>query len=236
MPDGTVPLRVVLADDHYLVREGLRQLLELDGEVQVVRAVGSAQELLDAVAACAPDVALTDIRMPPTHHLEGIEAAHELRRRHPGLGVVVLSNHADDAYALELFRDGTAGRAYLLKDRVGDREELLRALRETAAGRSMIDPLVVEALVARRAREHGSRLSALTPREREVLEQLAAGRTNPGIAEALHLTVSAVEKNVNAIFSKLDLAEERTTHRRVAAVLALLAERDRPAAVSPPDR
>lgn len=218
-------LRVVIADDHYLVREGTRQLLEHGGEVTVVATVESAEELLKAVDELLPQVVVTDIRMPPTHHLEGIEAAREVRARHPEIGVVVLSNHADHEYALELFRDGTAGLAYLLKERVGDRAELLRALHETAAGRSVVDPVVVEALVHRRAREERSRLADLTPRESGVLEQMAAGRSNAAIAAALHLTVSAVEKNVNAIFAKLGLTAEPALHRRVAAVLAYLAEK-----------
>ena len=219
------PLRVIVADDHYLVREGVRQLLELDGEVDVVAGVGTAVELLDAVARQPVDVVLTDIRMPPGHHLEGIEAAHAVRARHPAIGVVVLSAHAEDAYALELFRDGTAGLAYLLKDRVGDRSELLRAVRAVAAGGSVIDPLVVDAMLRRQSRTSGSVVERLTPRERDVLEQMATGRSNPAIGEALYLSVSAVEKNITAIFTKLGLTEERTHHRRVAAVPAFLGER-----------
>jgi DNA-binding NarL/FixJ family response regulator len=219
------PLRVIVADDHYLVREGVRQLLELDGEMDVVAGVGTAVELLGAVARQPVDVVLTDIRMPPSHHLEGIEAAHTLRARYPDIGIVVLSAHAEDAYALELFRDGTAGLAYLLKDRVGDRSELLRAVRAVAAGGSVIDPLVVEAMLRRRSKATGSVLDRLTPRERDVLEQMAIGRSNPAIGEALFLSVSAVEKNITAIFTKLGLTEERSHHRRVAAVLAYLGER-----------
>jgi DNA-binding NarL/FixJ family response regulator len=219
------PLRVIVADDHYLVREGVRQLLELGGEVQVVAGVGTAVELLDAVGRQPVDVVMTDIRMPPGHHLEGIEAAHAVRAHHPGVGVVVLSAHAEEAYALELFRDGTAGLAYLLKDRVGDRSELLRAIRAVAAGESVIDPLVVEAMLRRRSKATGSVLERLTPRERDVLEQMATGRSNPAIGETLFLSVSAVEKNITAIFTKLGLTEERTHHRRVAAVLAFLGER-----------
>ena len=219
------PLRVIVADDHYLVREGVRQLLELGGEVEVVAGVGTAVELLDAVARQPVDVVLTDIRMPPGHHLEGIEAAHTLRARYPDLGVVVLSAHAEDAYAIELFRDGTAGLAYLLKDRVGDRSELLRAVRAVAAGGSVIDPLVVDSMLRRRSRAGGSVVDRLTPRERDVLEQMATGRSNPAIGEALYISVSAVEKNITSIFTKLGLTEERTHHRRVAAVLAFLGER-----------
>lgn len=214
-------LRVVLADDHYLVREGTRQLLELDGAVEVVASCGDVAELLDAVDRLHPDVVVTDIRMPPGHSTEGIDAAHEIRRRRPCTGVVVLSAHAEQSYALALLRHGTAGLAYLLKDRVGDRAELLRAVRETAAGRSVVDPVVVEALVRQRTQSHG--VDELTPRERDVLRLMAAGRSNGAIAEELHLTVSSVEKNVNAIFVKLGLTAEPDTHRRVAAVLAWLA-------------
>lgn len=228
MPDQTPPhpLRVVIADDHYLVREGTRQLLQLDVAIEVVDCVGDAEELLAAADRLRPDVVVTDIRMPPSHRLEGIEAAHRLRELYSSIGVVVLSSHADQEYALALFENGTSGLAYLLKERVGDREELLRAIRETAAGRSVIDPVVVEGLLERRARHEKSRVALLTARERQVLEAMAGGRTNAAIADSLHLTVSAVEKNINAIFTKLDLSEEPTTHRRVAAVLAFLGERE----------
>jgi DNA-binding NarL/FixJ family response regulator len=218
------PLRVAVADDHYLVREGVRQLLELGGEVAVVVGVGTAVELLAALERTRVDVVLTDIRMPPDHHLEGIEAAHTIRARYPAVGVVVLSAHADAGYALELFREGTAGLAYLLKDRVGDRAELLRALRATAAGDGVIDPLVVEAMLGRPGRRRPSALARLSSREREVLEQMAAGRSNSAIGQALYLSVSAVEKHISAIFAKLGLVEERSSHRRVAAVLAYLAD------------
>lgn len=218
------PLRVAVADDHYLVREGLRQLLELGGEVEVVAGVGTAVELLAAVRREPVDVVVTDIRMPPQHHLEGIEAARAIRAEHPRVGVVVLSAHADAAYALELFREGTAGLAYLLKDRVGDRAELLRAVRATAAGDSVIDPMVVEAMLHSPRRREASALARLSDREREVLEQMAAGRSNTAIGEALYLSVSAVEKHISAIFTKLGLVEERSSHRRVAAVLAYLAD------------
>jgi DNA-binding NarL/FixJ family response regulator len=220
-PDS--PLRVVLADDHYLVREGTRQLLELDGQVVVVASVADAEQLMTAVDEHRPDVVITDIRMPPTHTLEGVAAAHRLREKRTDLGIVVLSNHADPDYALELFKDGMTGLAYLLKDRVGDRSQLLAAVRAVAAGDSVIDPVVVEGLVHRRARQQASPLSTLTDREREVLEGMAAGRTNAAIAAHLYLSVSAVEKNVNSIFSKLGLSDEPTVHRRVGAVLAFLA-------------
>lgn len=219
------PLRVAVADDHYLVREGLRQLLELGGEVEVVAGVGTAVELLAVVRRERVDVVVTDIRMPPDHHVEGIDAAHTIRAEHPEVGVVVLSAHADAAYALELFREGTAGLAYLLKDRVGDRAELLRAVRATAAGDSVVDPMVVESMLHSPRRREASALTRLSERERQVLEQMAAGRSNTAIGEALYLSVSAVEKHISAIFTKLGLVEERASHRRVAAVLAYLADR-----------
>ena len=208
---GGGPLRVVIADDNYLVREGTRRLLEDSGEVTVQAAVGSAAELLDAVGRLGPDAVL-----------EGIDAAHEIQARAPGIGVLILSQYADEAYAFELFRNGTAGLAYLLKDRVGDLAQLLAALRAVAAGGSVIDPQVVEALVSRRARLRESPLARLTPRELDVLREMAQGRGNAGIAQALFLSESSVEKHVNAIFAKLDLASEQQVHRRVAAVLTFL--------------
>ena len=216
------PLRVVIAEDNYLVREGTRRLLEDSGGVEVVAAVGTAEELLDAVKRLRPHAVITDIRMPPGHRMEGIEAAHAIRAAHPDVGVVVLSQHADEAYAFELLRDGTSGLAYLLKDRVGDLNELLRALHDVCAGRSVIDPKVVEALVARRARLDDSPVARLTPRELDVLREMAQGKSNPGIARNLFLSESAVEKNINAIFSKFGLAEEPQLNRRVAAVITFL--------------
>jgi len=217
-------LRVIIAEDNYLVREGTRRLLEDSGEVEVVAAVGAPDELLDAVERLLPDAVLTDIRMPPGHDMEGIQAAHQIRARHPQVGVVVLSQYADEAYAFQLLKDGTAGLAYLLKERVGDTDELLRALRETIAGRSVIDPVVVEALLARRGRLAHSPLATLTPRETDVVREMAEGKTNAAIAESLSVSESAVEKYANAVFSKLGLTEEPQVHRRVAAVLAFLRE------------
>jgi len=226
---GDRPLRIVIADDNYLVREGTRRLLEDSGEVTVQAAVGSAAELLDAVGRLRLDAVLTDIRMPAGPGgadggpaMEGIDAAHEIKARAPGVGVLILSQYADEAYAFELFRNGTAGLAYLLKDRVGDLAQLLSALREVAAGGSVIDPQVVEALVSRRARLRESPLARLTPRELDVLREMAQGRGNAGIAQALFLSESSVEKHVNAIFAKLDLASEQQVNRRVAAVLTFL--------------
>lgn len=190
--------------------------------MEVVAAVSSATELLDAVAQLAPDAVIADIRMPPGHRTEGIEAAHEIRNRYPNMGVVVLSQYTSPLYALTLFKSGTAGLAYILKDRVGDLDELLRALREVMAGRSVIDPQVVEGLLARRSHRTDSPLARLTPRELDVLGAMAQGRSNLGIAQELVVSESAVEKHVNSIFAKLGLAHEPVTHRRVAAVLAFL--------------
>jgi DNA-binding NarL/FixJ family response regulator len=214
-------LRVVIAEDNYLVREGTRKLLEDSGEIEVLATVGDAEQLRHAVRRLTPDAVLTDIRMPPGHHMEGIEAAHAIRAEHPGIGVAVLSQHTDESYAFALLRDGTTGLAYLLKDRLGDVEDLIRALREVARGGSVIDPQVVDALVARRTRTTKSVLAALTPRELDVLREMAQGKTNAGIEQALHLSSSTVEKHVNSIFGKLGLADE-PVHRRVAAVLTFL--------------
>ncbi len=226
MAEAAPPLRIVIADDDYLLREGTARLLSYVGGVEVLETVGTAEALIDAVRRLHPDAVLTDIRMPPGHQMEGIEAAHAVRRDYPAVGVVVLSHHAAPAYAMELFRDGTAGLAYLLKERIGDVEEVVRALRETAAGGSVIDPRIVEALIARRSREEGSKIVDLSARELEVLGEMARGKTNAAIAQALSVSVSAVEKYVGAIFDKLGLAEEPALHRRVAAVLAYLRSAD----------
>jgi len=215
-----------MAEDNYLVREGTRRLLEDSGEIDVVAAVSNADELIDAVERMKPATVLTDIRMPPGHHLEGIEAARRIRAKHPEIGVVVLSQHSDELYAYELLKDGTTGLAYLLKERVGDLDELVRTLRVVAAGGSVIDSRVVEALVTRRRREEGSVLRTLSQRELQVLAKMAEGRTNAAIARALFMSESTVEKHVSAIFSKLNLSEETEIDRRVAAVLAFLRETD----------
>ncbi len=220
-------IRVVIADDHYLVREGTRRLLEASGEVEVVAAVEDGSQLREAVDRLNPDAVVTDIRMPPGHQVEGIEAAHDIRSRHNDIGVVVLSQHANSMYAFELFKGGTEGLAYLLKDRVGDLDELLRAVREVVAGGSVIDPLVVEGLLNRQRAGSDRLLDTLTPRELDVLAAMAEGRSNASIGEALFISQSAVEKHINSIFAKLSLApDESDTHRRVAAVLAFLRTHD----------
>jgi DNA-binding NarL/FixJ family response regulator len=228
------PIHVVLADDNYLVREGTRRLLEDSGEVIVEAAVGSAAELIDAVATTGAQAAISDIRMPTGRQsgpaMEGIDAARAIKAANPAIGVVILSQYAEEAYAFELFRNGTAGLAYLLKDRVADVAQLLSALRAVQAGGSVVDPQVVEALVARRVRLSESPLSRLTPRELDVLREMAQGRGNASIAAQLSLSESSVEKYVNAIFVKLGLSAEQLVHRRVAAVLTFL----RDASLHPP--
>jgi len=219
-------LRVLIAEDNYLVREGTRRLLEDEGDIEVVASLGDATQILSTVASAGPDAVLTDIRMPPTHHMEGIEAALAIRAAFPQVGVVVLSQHSDDAYPFELFKEGTAGLAYLLKERLGDLNELTRSLREVVAGRSVIDPAVVEALVGRRVRQRSSLLHRLTPRELEVLRAMAEGKRNAAIGNELALSGSAIEKHVNAIFTKLDLGESPSLDRRVSAVLRFLHERN----------
>jgi DNA-binding NarL/FixJ family response regulator len=219
-------LRVAIADDHYLVREGTRHALE-DGELEVVASVGTAIELEAAVASLQPDVVVTDIRMPPTHRTEGIEAAHRIRAAHPSVGVVVLSQYAEATYALELLGEGTAGLAYLLKDRVGDPRQLVHAAHEVARGGSVVDPDVVAMLVTANAHQKRSPVAMLTDREREVLACMAQGRTNAAIADELALSESSIEKYATAIFAKLGLRDEPQTHRRVAAVLTYLRDAGR---------
>jgi DNA-binding NarL/FixJ family response regulator len=217
-------LRVVFAEDNFLVREGTAALLASVDEVDLVAIVSDLDTLLAAVEERRPDVVLTDIRMPPSHSTEGIEAARKIRAEHPETGVVVLSQFAEDEYAYELLKDGAAGLGYLLKERVADLDELVRAMREVARGGSVLDPKVVEGLVARKDRLAHSPLAQLTEREREVLEQMAQGKNNAAIAKALFLTERAVEKHINALFHKLSLSDETDVHRRVMAVLAFLQE------------
>lgn len=220
-------MKIVIADDHYLVREGTRRLLESSGGMDVLAAVENTEALLDAVDRLRPDAVITDIRMPPTNQMEGIEAAHEIRSRHPDVGVVVLSQYVNSLYAFELFRDGTSGLAYLLKDRVGELDELLRALGEVAAGGSVIDPKVVEVLLGRRQQPARSLLETLSAREMEVLSEMAQGESNAAISSSLYISPSAVEKHINAIFAKLMLSpQDGAQHRRVSAVLTFLRNQD----------
>ena len=215
-----VPIRVVLADDNFIVREGMRELLETVDEVQVVATCSDFNSLQAAVER--------DIRMPPTNTDEGIRIAEGLRASAPSIGVVVLSQYADAEYALALLDRGAAGRAYLLKERVSDLDQLVNAIREVARGGSAIDSKVVENLIAARARGKRSALVELTPREREVLAAVAEGKNNGSIAQALHLSEGAVEKHISSIFSKLGLSEEQDVHRRVKAALIYLAEEREP--------
>ena len=217
-----MPIRVALAEDNLLVREGLRQLLATAPEIDVVAVCADRDSLLEAVAAERPDAVVTDIRMPPTNKDEGIEVAARLRQTSPSTGVVVLSQFADAAYALRLFDQGSSGRAYLLKERVSDLEQLVRAIQEVVRGGSVVDPRVVESLITARSRKKESALEALTPREKDVLAQVAEGKNNAAIAAALFLTERGVEKHINAIFSKLGLSEEKDLHRRVKAALIYL--------------
>ncbi|MDX1658175.1 MAG: response regulator transcription factor [Nitriliruptorales bacterium] len=216
-------IRVVLAEDSYFVREGVRLLFDVADEIELVASVSDYPALLGAVEEHDPDVVLTDIRMPPTHTDEGIQAARTLRESHPGIGVLVLSQYVDPDYALRLFEDGTQGRGYLLKERVSDVEQVVRAIQDVNGGGSAIDPQVVDALVEARSKGP-SPLDELTPRESEVLEHLAQGKTNAGIAEDLVLSERAIEKHINNIFSKLGLTPESETNRRVRAVLMYLSE------------
>jgi DNA-binding NarL/FixJ family response regulator len=217
-----MPLRVVFAEDNYLVREGTAALLSTADEIQIVGTAASLDELITSVDEHGPDVVLTDIRMPPTGTDEGIRGAKQIRSSHPSIGVVVLSQFAEEEYAYELLKDGAAGVGYLLKERVADVEELVRALTEVARGGSVLDPKIVESLVA--AKEHlaHSPLGRLTDREREVLAHMAQGQNNAAIAKSLFLTERAVEKHINSLFHKLALTEEPDVHRRVMAVLAFL--------------
>lgn len=212
-------MKVVIADDSVLLREGVAKLLEEAG-LEVVGQSGTAEDLMLKVRSYAPDVAVVDIRMPPTHTDEGLRAAREIREKHPGVGVLVLSQHVEAGYALELLQDSAEGVGYLLKDRVSDVQEFADAVRRVAEGGSALDPTVVSQLVGRRRRDDP--LDELTPREREVLELIGEGRSNRAIAEKMVVTERAVEKHVTSIFAKLGLPASADDHRRVLAVLALL--------------
>jgi DNA-binding NarL/FixJ family response regulator len=214
--------RVVIADDEYLVREGARSVLSSVPGIEVVGLAGDPAELMAVIDDTSPDVVVLDIKMPPTHRAEGIEAAHYIREKYPKIGVVILSQYADPEYALELLRHGSNGMAYLLKERLGRPAQLAEAIREVAQGGSILDPKVVDALMEAQRRRSRSRLHGLTTREHEVLTEMAGGRTNAAIAATLYLSERAVEKHINAIFRKLGLSEELDINHRVAAVLFFL--------------
>ena len=217
-------LRVIIAEDSYLIREVLTMTLGTVSSVTIVAVCANGKELLAAVDTWRPDVIVTDIRMPPSGTDEGIRVAAQLRETHPDVGVVVLSQYAEPAYALGLLSQGTGGRAYLLKERIRDRAELIRAIEAVAHGGSVIDPGIVDALIEARFKAAHSRLAELTPRERELLAEIAKGNSNGAIAESLVLTKRAVEKHVNSIFAKLDLPETQDVSRRVKAALIYLSE------------
>jgi DNA-binding NarL/FixJ family response regulator len=218
-----VPIRVVVAEDSFLMREGIAKLLDGCEDVEVIAFREDLPGLLEAVEQSPPDVVLTDIRMPPTSTDEGIRAAATLRVQHPEVGVVVLSQYAEPAYVLALLEGGSEGRAYLLKERLSDAAQLIGAVREVARGGSVVDPKVVEVLVAARSRGP-SPLERLTPRESEVLAEIAQGKNNATVARALGLSERAVEKHINSMFWKLGLSEEHDVHRRVKAVLLYLSD------------
>jgi len=218
-------IRVVLAEDNALLREGISRLVEAQGDLELVGVASDLPELLELVAKHEPDVVVTDIRMPPTGTDEGIQAAAWLREHQPTVGVVVLSQYTAPGYALALLQEGSAGRGYLLKERVAGANELAQAIRTVAGGGSVIDPLVVDELVRARASHRKSDLEWLTPRESEILAEMAQGKSNGAIAETLGVSERAVEKHSNAIFSKLGLSEERDVNRRVKAVLVYLSAR-----------
>jgi DNA-binding NarL/FixJ family response regulator len=223
-----MPIRVVLADDSFIVREGVRELLQSVDELDLVATCDDLDSLQAAIDREHPDVVVTDIRMPPTNTDEGIRLAEALRSSAPSVGVVVLSQYADAEYALALLDKGAAGRAYLLKERVSDLDQLVNAIREVARGGSVVDAKVIENLIAERSRNRHSALAELTLREREVLAAVAEGKNNAAIAQSLHLTDGAVEKHISSIFSKLELSEEPAIHRRVKATLIYLAAERQP--------
>ena len=217
-----MPLRVVFADDNYLVREGVAGLLTETPDLELVETVGDPVALHAAVATHRPDAVLTDIRMPPTFTTEGIDAAKRIRSEFPEVGVVVLSQYVEEDYAYDLLVDGVAGLGYLLKERVSQVDDLVRALHEVARGGSALDPKVVEGLMARTSKEASSPLRGLTERETEVLQAMATGLSNAAIASTLFMSERAVEKHIGSVFQKLDVVNESDVNRRVMAVLAFL--------------
>jgi DNA-binding NarL/FixJ family response regulator len=218
------PLRVVLADDSYLIREAITHVLDSEPRFVIVATCEDGESLLAAVEAEQPDVVLTDIRMPPSGDDEGITVANRLRETHPDVGVVVVSQYADPRYGVALLERGSARRAYLLKERLHDRTQLVGALTAVAEGGSVVDSKVVEALIAAQVRDEGSLLAELTPRELEVLSELAQGKSNHAIADQLVLSKRAVEKHINAIFLKLNLTQDEDVSRRVKAALIYLSQ------------
>lgn len=221
-------VRVAVAEDSFLVREGLRQLLESSPTVEVVASCGDIDSLFEAIDREHPDVVLTDIRMPPTKTDEGIRVASRLRQTHPDTGVIILSQYSEPAYVVELLELGSDGRGYLLKERVRDRGQLVSAIDAVARGGSLIDPKIVEVLVAARTRSEHSPLLQLTGRELEVLAEIASGKSNSAIAGSLVLTKRAVEKHINSIFMKLGLADAEDVSKRVTATLLYLAQAENP--------
>jgi DNA-binding NarL/FixJ family response regulator len=217
-------MRIVFAEDNYLVRVGTAALLETVDGVDLVASVEDAEHLLAAVAEHSPDVVMTDIRMPPTHTDEGIRAAKRIRAEHPAIGVVVLSQFVEESYAYDLLKDGAEKLGYILKERIADLDELVRALKAVDEGGSFLDPRVVEALIARKSTLANSPLTDLTDRERDVLSAMASGKNNAAIAASLFLSERAVEKHINSLFGKLGLSGEPEVHHRVMAVLVFLRE------------
>jgi DNA-binding NarL/FixJ family response regulator len=215
-------IRVALAEDNVLLREGISRLVSANAEFELAGTAPDLPQLLALVREQQPDVVVTDIRMPPTGTDEGIQAAAWIREHHPAVGVVVLSQYTAPGYAMALLEHGSAGRAYLLKERVASVDELARAIRAVAQGGSVIDPLVVDELVRSRSQQHQSGLASLTPRESQILAEMAQGKSNAAIAAALSVSGRAVEKHTNSIFAKLGLSEEKDVNRRVKAVLLFL--------------
>jgi len=219
-------IRVALAEDNVLLREGISRLVSASEDFELVGVASDLPQLLAVVAEQVPDVVVTDIRMPPTGTDEGIQAAAWIRQHHPGVGVVVLSQYTAPGYAVALLEHGSAGRAYLLKERVASVDELARAIRSVAGGGSVIDPMVVDELVRARSQERMSGLKSLTARESEILGEMAQGKSNSAIAATLFVTQRAVEKHTNSIFAKLGLSEEKDVNRRVKAVLVFLSQQE----------
>jgi DNA-binding NarL/FixJ family response regulator len=220
------PVRLIVAEDSYVIREFLTTALVGASGVELVAVCTNGKELEKAIDIWDPDVVLTDIRMPPSGAAEGVRIAARLRETHPEVGVVVLSQYAEPAYAIRLLEQGTGGRAYLLKERIRDKDDLIAAILAVASGGSVIDPIIVDVLIESRSKAAKSKLSELTPRERELLAEIAAGKSNGAIAESLVLTKRAVEKHVNSIFSKLCLPETNDVSRRVKATLIFLSEEE----------